>query len=85
MAGKRKRERQPERQRTLESRWRTARVTIRLHSDLKEAIAFLAEQDNRTTANWIETEAIAAVRRRLENEFAASGERLDHGPLRLRR
>jgi predicted transcriptional regulator len=82
MAGERKRDQRPQRR---ESRWRTARVTIRLHVDLKEAIELLAEQDNRTTANWIETEVIAAVRRRVENEFAATGQRLDHGPLKPRK
>lgn len=48
---------------------------------------FLAKQDNRTLANWAETEILATVRRRLENEFTASGERLgDHdAPLKLRR
>lgn len=81
MAGDRKRK--PPR----ESRWRTARVTIRLHPDLRDAAMFLAKQDNRTLANWAETEILATVRRRLENEFTASGERLgDHdAPLKLRR
>jgi predicted transcriptional regulator len=79
MAGKRKRER------PAESRWRTATVTIRLHPELKRAIKFIADHDNRTASNWIETEIISAVRRRLENQFAASGEQIDHEPLRLRR
>jgi hypothetical protein len=73
------------RDRPRESRWRTATLTIRLHPDLKEAIAFIASQDNRTASNWIETEILSGARRRLENEFSASGERRDHGPLKLRK
>jgi predicted transcriptional regulator len=74
-----------ERKRDRESRWRTATVTLRLHPDLKAAIAFIADADNRTASNWIETEILSSVRRRLENEFSASGERRDHGQLKLRK
>jgi hypothetical protein len=84
MAGERKRKtKQVPKQ---ESRWRTARLTIRLHPDLRDAAKFLAKQDNRTLANWVETEIISTARKRLENKFAATGERLDDHdePLTLR-
>jgi hypothetical protein len=60
-------------------RWRQARLAVRLHDDLREAVEFCASLENRATSNFIETCLIAIVRQRLENQFSEAGERLDRG------
>jgi predicted transcriptional regulator len=56
-----------------QSRWRTGRVSIRVHSDLKEALEFLADTDRRTLSQYIELICLDHVKALLRNEFDNDG------------
>jgi hypothetical protein len=62
----------------LESRWRTGRISIRVHEDLKRALEFLASGDRRTLSQYLELIALEHVRQKLKNDFSNDGA-LEHG------
>lgn len=74
-------ERLTETELTKVARWRQARVTFRLHEDLKLAVEYLADLDRRSVANWIEGQVLLAVRNRLNNTFSNAGKQEDDRPL----
>lgn len=56
-----------------EKRWRSARASLRMHDDLRDAIDFLAKQDRRTVSQFLEILVLAQVRKLLVNEFDDDG------------
>lgn len=56
-----------------QSRWRTGRISIRVHEDLKRALEFLAAADRRTLSQYLELIALDHARGRLRNAFANDG------------
>ena len=74
-------------QKTTEpSRWRTGRVSFRLHEDLKRGLEFLAAGERRTLSQYIELLLIDHVQATLRNGFDADGQLLGspRQPLELR-
>jgi hypothetical protein len=63
-----------------------ARLSLRLHSDLREALEFLAGGDRRPLSSYIELMLIDHVSASFATPFLVTGERdpADKGPLRLR-
>jgi hypothetical protein len=56
-----------------ERRWRSARASLRMHDDLRDAIDFLAKSDRRTVSQYLEILVLAQVRKLLVNEFDDDG------------
>lgn len=56
-----------------ERRWRAGRLSMRAHTDLKRALKFLADADNRTVSQYVEIVLLAHVQGLLKNQFDASG------------
>jgi hypothetical protein len=56
-----------------QSRWRTGRISIRVHEDLKQALEFLAATDRRTLSQYLEMIALDHVKAKLKNTFANDG------------
>ena len=56
-----------------ESRWRTGRISIRVHEDLKRALEFLASADRRTLSQYLELIALEHARQKLKNDFSNDG------------
>ena len=56
-----------------ESRWRTARISMRVHPDLKDALDFLADAERRTLSQVVEWICLNHVRTRLRNRFENDG------------
>jgi hypothetical protein len=56
-----------------QSRWRSDRISLRMHPDLKQALEFLAEADRRTLSQYIELICLDHVKVSLRNEFCADG------------
>ncbi len=63
-----------------EKRWKTGRISIRVHDDLRSALEFLAERDHRALSNYVEMMLVSAVRERIANELSEFGERMDDRP-----
>jgi predicted transcriptional regulator len=56
-----------------EIRWRTERISMRLHGDLKRALEYLAEADRRTLSQYVEFICLEHVRKALRNDFDDDG------------
>lgn len=56
-----------------EKRWRGARISLRVHDDLKAALEFLAADDRRTVSQYLEIILLDHVRGKLKNRFADDG------------
>jgi len=56
-----------------EKRWRSARASLRMHNDLRDAVDFLAKSDRRTVSQFIEMLVLDRVRQLLQNEFDCDG------------
>lgn len=61
-----------------QKRWRTERLSMRVHPDLKGALDFLASRDRRTLSQYVEHICIQHVRELLRNRFEDDGA-LAHG------
>lgn len=70
-----------------ESRIRTARASMRMHEDLREAVDFMAKAERRTVSQWLEMTVLDRVTWALENRFNPDGSRHlgDNHPLRFKR
>ena len=55
-----------------ESRWRTGRISLRIHSDLKRALEFLADE-RRSLSQFIELTLIDHCNAVLRNKFDKDG------------
>ena len=56
-----------------ESRWRTGRISLRIHSDLKRALEFLADDERRSLSQFIELTLIDHCNAVLRNKFDKDG------------
>lgn len=56
-----------------ERRWRSARASLRMHDDLRDAVDFLAKSDRRTVSQFLEMLVLEKVRDLLKNEFDDDG------------
>lgn len=56
-----------------ESRWRTGRISLRIHEDLKKALEFLAKDERRSLSQFIELTLLDHVNASLRNKFDADG------------
>lgn len=67
------------------SHMKTGRISLRVHSELRAALEFLAKQDRRKLSAYIEYALIDHAAAMLENPFASDGS-LDHrsGPSEFR-
>jgi hypothetical protein len=63
-----------------EERWKTGRISIRIHEDLRSALDFLAARDRRPLSNYVEMILLDAARERLANQIDDYGEREDDRP-----
>jgi hypothetical protein len=63
-----------------EVRWRQGRIGLRIHTDLRDALEFLAAKDHRPLSNYVEMILLQAARERLANGIDDYGEREDDRP-----
>lgn len=56
-----------------EKRWRSARASLRMHDDLRDAVDFIAKSDRRTVSQIIERIVLDRVRELLVNQFDDDG------------
>lgn len=56
-----------------ERRWRTGRLSMRTHDDLKRALEFLAKNDRRTVSQYCEILLLDHVRSLLQTSFDDDG------------
>jgi hypothetical protein len=56
-----------------ESRWRTGRISLRIHEDLKRALEFLAADQRRSLSQFIELTLLDHVNAVLKNKFDKDG------------
>lgn len=56
-----------------ESRWRTGRISLRVHADLKAALEFLAKDERRTLSQFLELVLLDHAAAALRNKFDADG------------
>lgn len=68
-----------------ESRWRTGRISLRIHEDLKKALEFLAEDERRSLSQFIELTLLDHVNATLRNKFDKDGSLVEKGDLELRK
>jgi hypothetical protein len=67
-----------------ERQWRSARASLRMHNDLRDAVDFLAKSDRRTVSQLLEMLVIDRVRQLLTNEFTDDGCLVKPGEFRLK-
>lgn len=56
-----------------QSRWRTGRISLRIHEDLKKALEFLANDERRSLSQFIELTLIDHCNAVLRNKFDKDG------------
>ena len=67
-----------------EVRWKEARISLRIHDDLRSALDFLAGRDHRPLSNYVEFVLVEHVRDMLENNIGDFGDRKDNRPWEVR-
>jgi len=68
----------------VENRFRSSRVSLRLHPDLRAALDFLATEHHRTVSQLLEMAALDYVRWALTAQFSDKGELLRGERFRFR-